>query len=337
MDRPRRRDTSPPRKVEPGRRSRLRRVRSHRRRHLPLIVELPLLLLVAFCAAVLLRSFAIQSFDIPSGSMEKTLQVGDRVLVNKVVYALREPQRGEVVVFKGTDRWASEVQMPTETTLLGDIGRVLGDLVGIAAPNEKDLVKRIIGIPGDTVLCCDDDGRVVINGTSLDESAYLYDDASLDEDPAANNCLARRFGPVHVPQGHVFVMGDHRGDSKDSRCQGFVPIENFIGRAVNVVWPQDHWSALEIPSGFAAIPPPGAATELDVDSDRAGEFGLVLPVLLPWWQVARRVQIRRDVYRSRYVVIDSDGDRRRGHLFGRLGPRRPRRRRARRARSAKAP
>lgn len=273
-----------------------------------------MLLLVAFCAAVLLRSFAIQTFDIPSGSMEKTLQVGDRVLVNKLVYSLREPQRGEVVVFKGTDRWASEVQLPTETTLLGDIGRVLGDLIGIAAPNEKDLVKRIIAISGDTVFCCDDDGKVVINGVSLDESPYLYDDANLDEDPTANNCLARRFGPVHVPQGHVFVMGDHRGDSKDSRCQGFVPVENFIGRAINVVWPRDHWSALDIPPGFAAIPPP-SETPPDGDDELIGaSVQLVTLVgLLPLPLFSRgfeQVRIHRAVYLSHRVGIHSVRDRR---------------------------
>lgn len=316
MERDRRSESRPPRSVDVVRRSRLRRVRSHRRRHLPLLVELPLLLLVAFCAAVLLRSFVIQTFDIPSGSMEKTLQVGDRVLVNKLVYALREPQRGEVVVFKGTDRWASEVQLPTETTLLGDIGRVFGDLIGIAAPNEKDLIKRIIAVSGDTVYCCDADGRVVINDTPLNESPYLYDDADLDEDPAGNNCLARRFGPVHVPQGHVFVMGDHRGDSKDSRCQGFVPVENFIGRAINVVWPQDHWSALDIPPGFSQIPSPSptqAPGEKDETVGMAGSavalLGLLPIPIIPARQ--GQMRIRREINPSLRVGIDSVSDRRR--------------------------
>ncbi|HIW63481.1 MAG TPA: signal peptidase I, partial [Candidatus Stackebrandtia excrementipullorum] len=289
-----------------------RRVRSHRRRHLPLLVELPLLLLVAFCAAVLLRSFVIQTFDIPSGSMEKTLQVGDRVLVNKLVYSLREPQRGEVVVFKGTDRWASEVELPTETTWLGDIGRVFGDLIGIAAPNEKDLVKRIIAVAGDTVSCCDEDGKVVINGVTLEESPYLYDDARLNEDPSGNNCLARRFGPVHVPHGHVFVMGDHRGDSKDSRCQGFVPVENFIGRAINVVWPQDHWSALDIPPGFADIPHPSDKGDDDRSADTAVPgVGMLAVFPLPLFRRhLDRMRIRREVNASPNVNIDSGRDRR---------------------------
>ncbi|CAM3233261.1 signal peptidase I [Stackebrandtia soli] len=239
--------------------TRLRQVRSHRRRHLPLWVELPLLLLVAFCAAVLLRTFVVQSFDIPSGSMENTLRVGDRVIVNKLVYSMREPQRGEVAVFRGTERWASEMTIEPSTGLLTDIGRVLGDLVGIAAPNEKDLIKRVIAVGGDTVECCDEEGRVTVNGVALDESDYVYDDAPLEADPTANDCRARRFGPVQVPMGQVFVMGDHRGNSKDSRCQGFVPIANFIGRAVYVAWPQDHWTSLPIPPVFDTIPDPVSA------------------------------------------------------------------------------
>ncbi|GAA4900655.1 signal peptidase I [Stackebrandtia albiflava] len=327
MNAPRPRDVAPPRRGAAVTVSRLRRIRSHRRRHLPLLVELPLLLLVAFCAAVLLRSFVVQSFDIPSGSMEMTLQVGDRVVVNKLVYALREPQRGEVVVFKGTDRWASEVRMPTDTTLLEDVGRVLGDLIGIAAPDEKDLIKRIIGIPGDTVSCCDDAGRVVVNGVSLDESEYLYDDAALEADPAANDCLSRRFGPVHVPPGHVFVMGDHRGDSKDSRCQGFVPVENFIGRAIAVVWPEDHWRALEIPAAFAAVPP-GDADGAPVDT-AAGTPNPVVPLIPPLLPLPSRRRrgpetrrIRRDVDESRSVEVDSGGDRRRTRFGRRRQPHR---------------
>lgn len=294
----------------PSERSRLRRVHSHRRRHLPLWVELPLLLLVAFCAAVLLRTFALQPFDIPSGSMEKTLLIGDRVLVNKLVYQLREPQRGEVVVFKGSERWASEMPPLPEGNLLTKAGRVLGDLVGLAPANEKDLIKRIIGTPGDTVACCDSKGRVTVNGTPLEESEYVYDNAPLDANPSDSPCRARKFGPVHVPEGYAFVMGDHRGNSKDSRCQGFVPIENFIGRAVNVVWPKSSWASLEIPATFADIPDPeGGSKESSVDPG-TGDAGLVMPIIgtvgYAWWR--RRCEFGAGTVSLRSSHVHSWGD-----------------------------
>lgn len=257
-------------------------------------MELPLLLLVAFCAAVLLRTFVVQSFDIPSGSMEQTLLVGDRVVVNKLIYEAREPQRGEVVVFRGTDRWAPEARVDTDTNVITDVGRVFGDLVGIAAPNEKDIIKRIIGVGGDTVACCDEEGRVVINGVSVDESSYIHNDASLDHDPAANDCHARRFGPVQVPEGHLFALGDHRGNSRDSRCQGFVPVDHVIGRAVNIVWPRSSWSSLGDMDVFADVPNTAARPEdaepppVEGGAGDEGGVGTVLPLLLAGSAVRRR-------------------------------------------------
>ena len=127
------------------------------RRSMPLWQELPLLLVVAFCLAVLIRTFLVQAFFIPSGSMEQTLLVGDRVLVNKVVYDVRTPERGEVVVFRGTDKWAPENPEATGARglVLAGIGRTIGDLVGVSRPGEKDFIKRVIGLPGDRVACCD--------------------------------------------------------------------------------------------------------------------------------------------------------------------------------------
>ena len=138
--------------VDPWRR-RARRTR----RQMPLWQELPLLLVVAFCLAVLIRTFLLQAFFIPSGSMEDTLLVGDRVLVNKVVYDVRDPARGEVVVFRGTDNWAPQDDAgAAEPGFAGKLGRTLGDLVGVSRPGEKDFIKRVIGVPGDRVSCCDD-------------------------------------------------------------------------------------------------------------------------------------------------------------------------------------
>ncbi|MET7421712.1 signal peptidase I [Dactylosporangium sp. NPDC005555] len=233
---------------------------------MPLWQELPLLLIVAFCLAVLIRTFLVQAFFIPSGSMENTLLVGDRVLVNKVLYDIREPQRGEVVVFQGPANWAPENQVDKDAGFFAELGRTVGDLVGFSQPGEKDFIKRVIGLPGDTVSCCDVQGRVFVNGYPLDESAYVYEDSPLDATPNPKQCTARRFGPIKVEPGQMFVMGDHRGVSQDSRCQGQVPIENVIGRAFVILWPSDRWGWLPVPDTFKNVPrsasgpmgPPGA-------------------------------------------------------------------------------
>jgi signal peptidase I len=198
----------------------------------------------------------VQAFFIPSGSMETTLLVGDRVLVNKIVYDMRDPERGEVVVFRGTDRWAPENRQVPQGGLFSRISRTVGDLVGLSQPGEKDFIKRVIGLPGDTVQCCDAEGNVQVNGVALDERAYLPDarNSPLDRAPVPGQCGSRAFAPVVVPRGQVFVMGDHRLVSQDSRCQGPVPIANVIGRAFVVVWPSDRWSGLRVPQSFDGMP-----------------------------------------------------------------------------------
>src|ERR1700759_1003647 len=146
-----------------------RRGRVIRRKEMPLWQELPLLFVVAFCLAVLIRTFLVQAFFIPSGSMENTLLVGDRVLVNKVVYDMRDPVRGEIVVFRGTDKWAPEVTAPISQSFGAKLGRTIGDLVGVSRPGERDFIKRVIGLPGDKVACCDAQGRITVNNVSIDE------------------------------------------------------------------------------------------------------------------------------------------------------------------------
>jgi len=221
---------------------------------MPLWQELPLLLIIAFCLAVLIRTFLFQAFHIPSGSMENTLLIGDRVLVNKIVYKTRQPHRGEVVVFRGTDNWNPEAGTGAPPgSLLTRAGRTLGDLVGVSQPSEKDFIKRVVGLPGDVVACCDEQGRVTVNGYALDEP-YVTENSPLDAPPSPGECRSRRFEAVTVEPGQMFVMGDHRLVSQDSRCQGQVPIENVIGRAVAVVWPHRHWAELPVPATFARVP-----------------------------------------------------------------------------------
>jgi len=224
---------------------------------MPLWQELPLLLILAFFLAVMVRTFLVQAFFIPSGSMEQTLLVGDRVLVNKFVYDVRTPERGEVVVFRGTDAWAPEYRPPTDSGFFAKVSRTLGDLVGVSQPGEKDFIKRVIGLPGDTVVCCDDAGLVTVNGYPLVEP-YVTDN-SPDVPPTPHECRSRTFASVVVGPGQLWVMGDHRAISQDSRCQGTVPIENVIGRAFVIVWPTGRWATLDAPQTFANVPKPQAA------------------------------------------------------------------------------
>jgi signal peptidase I len=250
------------------------------RRSMPLWQELPLLLVVAFCLAVLIRTFLLQAFFIPSGSMEQTLLVGDRVLVNKIVYDVRQPERGEVVVFRGTDNWGPENFDAPPTSLIARIGRTLGDLVGVSRPGEKDFIKRVIAVPGDRISCCDPAGRVYVNGKGIDEP-YVINNSPLDVPPDPRVCRSRRFDEVLVPPGQIFVMGDHRIVSQDARCQGPVPIENVIGRAFVIVWPSSRWDTLGVPDTFKDVPPPvalgppgGAGVEMHV-----GAAVVTLPIL----------------------------------------------------------
>lgn len=214
-----------------------------KRRGMPLWQELPLLLVVAFCLAVLIRTFLLQAFYIPSSSMEETLLVGDRVLVNKVVYEFRDPQRGEVIVFKGPETWtAVENMVDPDAGFFSKLGRTIGDLVGISQPGEKDYIKRVIGVPGDEVSCCDPQGHVYVNGVSIIEP-YVTRDSARGE-PAPRSCATADFLPVKVEPGMLFVLGDHRLVSQDSRCQGQVPISNVIGKAMVIATPFSRWGSL---------------------------------------------------------------------------------------------
>lgn len=245
--------------------------KSKKRKGMPLWQELPLLLVVAFCLAVLIRTFLMQAFYIPSGSMEDTLLIGDRVLVNKVVYQFRDPQRGEVIVFEGPENWTYiEHPVDHEAGFFSKLGRTVGDLVGISQPGEKDFIKRVIGVPGDEISCCDPvSGRIYVNGVPIDEP-YVTRNSPRTDNPTPKNCGARDFPPVKVQPGMLFVMGDHRRVSQDSRCQGLVPINNVIGKAMVIVTPFGRWGSLARQEVFTEVP----ASSLP-------ELGLIVPLLLP--------------------------------------------------------
>jgi signal peptidase I len=263
--------------VVPGGR---RRGRVIRRKEMPLWQELPLLLLVAFCLAVLIRTFLVQAFYIPSGSMENTLLVGDRVLVNKVVYDMRDPVRGEIVVFRGTDSWAPEVTEPLSQTFGAKLGRTVGDLIGISRPGERDFIKRVIALPGDKVACCDNKGRITVNGEGIDEP-YITENSALDAPANPRQCTSRKFAEVTVPAGEMFVMGDHRAVSQDARCQGPVPIDNIIGRAFVIAWPTSRFATLHVPEvwkTYAADHPTALGAPVRETDPTTG--AIVLPFLV---------------------------------------------------------
>ena len=207
--------------------------------------ELPILLIVALGLALLIKTFLMQAFYIPSGSMEDTLQVGDRVLVNKLAYRFSDIQRGDVIVFNGVDSWAPEVQVAEPSNPVVRAVRSVAGAFGFASPNEKDYIKRVIGLPGDHVQCCDRQHRMTVNGIPLDEP-YLYPgDRSSDQE-----------FDITVSEGRLWVMGDHRGASSDSRAHqgepggGAIPIDSVIGRAFVIIWPFTDASLLTRPDTF---------------------------------------------------------------------------------------
>ncbi|MER7456158.1 signal peptidase I [Micromonospora sp. NPDC126480] len=196
--------------------------------------ELPILLGVAILVAVLVRAFVLQTFFIPSPSMENTLQIDDRVLVNKLVYDFRSPHRGEVIVFKAPTAWSGN-------------------------PDGEDFIKRVIGVGGDHVACCDEQGRITINGAPLDEP-YLYSADGERDKPADQEF------DITVPQGRLWVMGDHRSASGDSLQhwqqsgqdinEATIPEDDVVGRAFTVFWPFDRARWLSVPEQYDGIPQP---------------------------------------------------------------------------------
>ena len=277
-----------------------------------LLRELPVLLLIALVLALLVKTFFVQAFFIPSGSMEQTLHgcpgcTGDRVLVNKVPYWFGDPEPGDIVVFKGPDTWAPEVNVDKPSNWFTGALLWLGRAIGVAPPSEDDFVKRVIATGGQTVECCDAQGRVLVDGKPLTEP-YIYQNSPMD---------ARQFAKVTVPEGRLWVMGDHRSESADSRSHrddkysGTIAVNDVIGKAAVVVWPLNRFHILHAPDIQSAA----AMTTPSV-------FGLAGAVPLTWWHRRRRLGAEPAPGEGRLRVLRP----------GR-GPRRADRRRGRRTRA----
>ena len=206
--------------------------------------ELPILIAIALLLAVVIKTYAIQAFWIPSGSMENTLEINDRVLVNKIVYHTRDIHRGDIVVFNGDGSWDPGT-VPVNGNVFQQFAAGFASMFGFGHPGDI-LIKRVIGIPGDRVACCDAEGRVTVNGVPLNEQSYLY--------PGSAPSLSR-FNIV-VPPGRLWVMGDNRFYSDDSRLHqndpgnGTIPESAVVGRAFIIIWPLSRWRILPIPATF---------------------------------------------------------------------------------------
>ena len=194
--------------------------------------ELPVIIIAALVVSIIVKTFLVHFFYIPSGSMENTLQVGDRIAVNKFGALFTDIKRGEVVVFSDPDKWLGN-SAESEDSGIGAVVKTGLITVGVLPdPAKQYLIKRVIGVGGDKVVCCDKAGKVQVNGVSITEPYVFAGDKPSDV----------QFN-VDIPKGFIWVMGDHRGASADSRFHpdsannGMVPLSKVVGRAVFVVWP----------------------------------------------------------------------------------------------------
>jgi signal peptidase I len=302
------------------------------------LTEMVVLFAVALTIALLIKTFVVQPFYIPSGSMENTLKIGDKVLVNKIVYRVRPISRGDVVVFNGAGSWLAPTAGPEPShnpiVRLYDVtlGKLFTSIKGLfgTAPGQTDYIKRVIGIPGDHIVCCTVQGNITVNGVPLHESSYLIPGAKPSQG---------KFNIV-VPPGRLWVMGDNRPESADSRLhdcaytftpakcvsydkQGTVPEDRVIGRAFMIVWPPSRIRILPIPSTFeqpglshaaasagGTLPALGASVPVRPSAPYlplAGGFAAAAPLTL----LERRLRLRaRRRRRSRRASRERLGQRR---------------------------
>jgi signal peptidase I len=220
--------------------------KSATKRKRPFWRDLAVIVVAALVLTILLKAFVVQVFSIPSGSMENTLLPGDRILVNKMVYRFRSIEPGDIVVFSGSGSW--DPPTPPPSNLFTRVWNDAIGLVGIAGPG-TDYVKRVIGVPGDHVVCCNSAGQVTLNGVPLSEQSYIFPGAAPSQ---------IRFN-ITVPPGRLWVMGDNRADSDDSRYRmgdpggGTIPESAVVGRAFLIIWPLSRVSDLPIPNTFQQV------------------------------------------------------------------------------------
>ncbi|MFJ2091821.1 signal peptidase I [Streptomyces sp. NPDC087901] len=266
------------------RRKLARKVKRKRRRSA--VKEIPLLITVALVIALVLKTFLVQAFVIPSGSMEQTIRIGDRVLVDKLTpWFGSKPQRGDVVVFKNPSDWPppNPVGESKESPVVIKQVKELLTFIGLLpSDDEQDLIKRVVAVGGDTVRCCEKAGRLTVNGVAVDEP-YVF---------PGDSPSTIKF-EVKVPAGRIFVMGDHRSNSADSRFHldktgnGTVSEDAVVGRAVVIAWPFGHWHQLEERSTFSSVPDARAGTAAapapsnSVSPDPNGMIRLPTPAELP--------------------------------------------------------
>lgn len=222
--------------------------------------ETLVLLVVAVLLAVGVKTFLVQAFYIPSGSMEPGLAINDRILVEKPSYWFGgEPQRGDVVVFDDPGGWLGEAEMTGPTGMVPEALAKIG-----LYPSGGHLVKRVIGVGGDSIVCCDQQGRISVNGTPLAADSFI--DPQEDCDGPMADCAG---WSAEVPEGTLFVMGDNRDESADSsfhlcadgeepcdRSTAFVPVESVVGKVVALVWPVGHFKILHRPEIFDEVADP---------------------------------------------------------------------------------
>jgi len=297
---------------------------SKRRRSL--LRELPILVVVALVIAIVIKTFVVQAFVIPTGSMQNTLALQDKILVNKLIYHMRPIHPGDIVVFSGTGSWdaqaspSSDSANPVARAYDGTLRKVFDSIGGLFSTpmGQTDYVKRVIGVPGDHVVCCNASGLITVNGVPLHEQSFLYPG---DQPGSAPFGISGKFN-VTVPAGYLGVLGDHRSVSDDSRGHeadpgnGMIPEREVIGRAVLVAWPPSQWRILSIPATFQqpGIAAAGgtsarsAATGLSAAGPSAVAIrpapsyvptGVGLATTFPVWWLLRRSRARRGRLASR--------------------------------------
>ena len=277
----RRKQAPPPAPVK-GRRRRLKPIKLWR--------EVPLLLAIALALALGIKTFVVQAFYIPSPSMENTIMVGDRVLVNKFSpWFGAQPQRGQIVVFQDPGGWLQNTVTPASSNVAARWVKDVFTFVGLLPSDDQhDLIKRVIGVPGDEVKCCDKQCRITVNGVPLNETAYIYPGSAPSTIPF----------DIRVKAGFIWVMGDNRADSADSRYHmtdkygGMVPISDVVGHAFVLIWPPSRAGGLGIPATFQQE---GLTVLSSLPSGTFPATALIgaIPLRLAGGRTARRVRRRR--------------------------------------------